>query len=194
LKHLALLLLPALLIGCSQPPTKLPEQIELDKQQQKAETKGDLKMVQSDPGNTTIFVKDRVKAWEISWKRAELDFELDQSTFGGKLIGVKGTLFRDGKEASTFVSERAVVVRGSKVLKLEGGTKITSVDPGGKVECETAWYDGDTGLIRAEGGILAEYQGYRMSGVPAIMADSQLRMIATPDMFDREKLKKTAAR
>jgi hypothetical protein len=186
--------MPVLLVGCAPPPTKLPEQIELEKQKEKNDVKGEVRMVQSGGGETTIYVKDRIKAWEISWKRAELDFELNESTFGGKLIGVKGTLFRDGAEASTFVAERAVVVRGSKVLKLEGGTKITSVDPGGRVQCQTAWYDGETGLIRAEGDIMAEYLGYRMSGVPAVMADSQLRMIATPDMFDREKLKKTPAR
>jgi hypothetical protein len=165
---------------------RLPEEEVLRKEKEKALTKGEARAVRSEGGNLERFV-NRVKTWNIKWESAQLDFTVDQSQVGGRMQGVSGEFWQAGERASTFVANEGVTERGSQVLRIQGGVKVTGAS-GSYIRCDVLTYDGTTGIMEASGNIVAVQEGYKITGVTKVLADGHLKQFATPDLFDRSAI------
>ena len=129
----------------------------------------------------------RAKVWTVAFDSAALDYSTDQQ-FGGSMKGVRGTVYDDGKTASTFVATEAVADKGSSVLKLAGGVTITATSPRkAKLYCGEIVYNGAKGEYEAREGIELSEPSYVMTGLEHVIANADLTVVATPDMFVTKK-------
>lgn len=188
--------LGAILLGCSSPDVPIPEKSadnvkkEIDKTETRSITSAGGHVSVMDPGKT-----ERVPLFDISWETATLEYSSDQQ-FGGSLKNVKGTLYQDGEKSATFVAPAAVAERGTLILRIKGGVTVTAlkevfgkVGPG-KLTCNEIVYDGQKGIIDAQGGIDLHDHAFFVSGVDHIrikMEKGRWTEIGTPDMVEDSK-------
>jgi hypothetical protein len=183
------LAIPALLLvgvaGCGAPrDIPLPEEVELRKAKEKEAAKDNSRGFVSEGGTLQRFNDKREKIWSIKWDSVELDIAEDLHEVGGTMKGVGGEFWRDGGRASTFIANNAGNAKGSQVLKLWGGVKVTSESPNTYIRCDSLVYDGSTGLMTASGNIEAVQGGLKFYGATKILADARLQQMGTPELFD----------
>lgn len=78
---------------------------------------------------------DRPIRYILKWTRSQLDYSQEQGALGGRLEGVSGELYQEGKLASRFTAEHATANKAKNQLTLEGRVVIKGleVDEKGKV-------------------------------------------------------------
>jgi len=69
-----------------------------------------------------------------------------------ELLGVKASLFQNGKSASTLSAERIVADSRNKEIKASGSVKITSGD-GSSAQCERAVWKSSENKLLGSGGV-----------------------------------------
>lgn len=172
----------AMLAGCKGPSVPLPE-ANLPKGDPSKEpptsrtvnSAGGKLDRKSDDGKGTVL-------WSIEWESATLEYTTDQQ-FGGRMKNVKGVLYHHGEPSSTFVASEAVADKGKNSLKLVGGVRVSNAKPYAVLFCGELVYDGVSGIIDAQKGIEVDYEAYRVRGVNALRANSDLTVVATPESF-----------
>ncbi len=176
--------------GCNSGHIPLPEESAL--KADAAKTKAPEMHTINSAGGHLDFKSDddkRTLLYSITWESAKLEFTSEQE-FGGEMTEVKGVFYQEGKPASSFVAHRAVADRGKSTLKLADGVEIKAMQKVGPVPrgsslfCGGALYDAKKGTIDAFGGITVHDDTYLCRGIEAVRANTDLTLIATPDMFN----------
>lgn len=181
-------MLGLLAAGCRTPDVPLPEEAILS--EKKGGDQPVTRSIRSAGGSLDGFSDDgkRTKVWSMSWGSATLEYTTDQQ-FGGVMQDVKGTLFQNGVEASTFMAAEARADKGTSILRLLGGVVVTAVRKvegvgPGTLRCGEMTYDGVKGVIDAKGGIQVKDGNFFVRGTQHVMANAKLTQFATPDMFE----------
>lgn len=78
---------------------------------------------------------DRPIRYILKWMSSQLDYSQEQGALGGRLEGVSGELYQEGKLASRFTAEHATANKATNLLRLEGNVVVEGleVDEKGKV-------------------------------------------------------------
>lgn len=163
------------LSGCGTPNRRLPEEAQLAKDE--ATKKSNDQVVHSEGGTVTIYVGeggDRKDYFTVTWKKAEVDFNLKDAEFGGQIQEVSGTIVEKGEVQSTFVAREGSVDKGARRLNLAGGVKLTSKINNASLMSEMLAYDGDSGVIEAAKGIRTSFSGISIQGIERIAANVDL--------------------
>jgi hypothetical protein len=161
--------------GCGAPDRRLPEEAQLAKDE--ATKKSNDQVVHSEGGTVTIYVGeggDRKDYFTVTWKKAEVDFNLKDAEFGGQIQEVSGTIVEKGEVQSTFVAREGSVDKGARRLNLAGGVKLTSKINDSSLVSEMLAYDGDSGVVEAAKGIEANMSGISIKGMERIAANVDL--------------------
>ncbi len=166
----------------------MPEAAIKAEEEAKAKAGVETRRIKSAGGSLDRMSDDgkHTKEWSISWGSATLEYTSDQQ-FGGQMKNVRGTMYNKGAVAATFVAHEAVADKGTSKLKLVGGVELKSVTHQASLFCGEVVFDGVKGIYEAKKGITAEYKDYAMRGLQHVMANADLTLIATPDMFEKSK-------
>lgn len=178
-----------ILVGCSTKGVPLPEEqmAEAEKAKKNEPTTRTITSGGGSLDGYDIVDGKRAKVWTVAFDSAALDYSTNQQ-FGGSMKGVRGTVYDEGKTASTFVASEAVADKGSSVLKLVGGVTITATSPRrAKLFCGEIVYNGAKGQYEARQGIELTEPSYVMTGLEHVIANADLTVVATPDMFEIKK-------
>lgn len=75
---------------------------------------------------------DRPIRYILKWTSSQLDYSQEQGALGGRLEGVSGELYQEGKLASRFKAEHATANKAKNLLRLEGNVVIEGLEVDGK--------------------------------------------------------------
>lgn len=185
MKRIGFLALVLVFVGCGSPDRRLPENVALEKEKEH-EKRGSEQIVSSAGGTVTVYDhNNRKNYFTVTWKQAEVNFDIEESIYGGKIQEISGTIVRGEKVQSTFVAREGSVEKGTRLVRLAGGVKVTSTLMDSKLVCNELAYDADTNIIDASKGVEADISGYQIRGIEHLRALGNLDRLGTPDLFNK---------
>ena len=149
-------------------------------------TKPEARVVQVGKGEVTRRTVEQVPLWTVVWTNAMLEYT-DDRKFSGEMAEVSGTIYQNGKPASTYHADWANARKEDAVLELSGHVKVTSLSPVTSIGCEKVQFDGESATIKADGSVLVQAQEFQTGPWDSITASSDLSTIATTAEFPTKK-------
>ncbi|MEZ0326108.1 MAG: LPS export ABC transporter periplasmic protein LptC [Fimbriimonas sp.] len=129
--------------------------------------------------------ENRTHLWTVRWKSGSVDLYDKGGQVTGTMSGISGEIYKAEKVVSTFVSDESTVDKNNEVLVLDGHAKVISKEMKTTMTCDKIRYDAGKQLIRALGNVRIAGPSGTVSGLQEIWTTPDLKVVATPDMFDR---------
>ncbi|MCG9894770.1 MAG: LPS export ABC transporter periplasmic protein LptC, partial [Fimbriimonadaceae bacterium] len=96
---------------------------------------------------------------------------------------VDGSVFRDGRKVSGFKAPAGRYLEEQKILALEGGVTLTSVEHGLTLRSDRLRWDEATRTFRAEGGVTLTGDRFVAGPTAVLVSSEDLRRFGSPDRF-----------
>lgn len=142
-------------------------------------------------GGTTLHQMDenRRKLWDVTAKDATLVLENGEAR--GELIDLSGTVYNAekdelGKVKAKFTAGRGRANQTANTLQLRENVVVSTLGDR-KLTAGVVEYLPGYELLHAGENVGAQTPNYKISGVPTVVASSDLKTIGTPDAF-RDKI------
>jgi hypothetical protein len=133
----------------------------------------------------------REHLYSLNWKSGKATTK-DQKNFYFVLSGVTGTIFEDGKAASTFRADTAVADQTVGNLTLSGSVTMKSLQSAGSdadektLNCEQMHYQDSDRIVRFSGEVTLSGKGFTLGPFPELWATPDLTTkVATPSLFPK---------
>lgn len=145
-------------------------------------------IVNTGPGAATARATDaaHTPTYHIAWKSAKIDLS-DQGLLGGSMEQVTGEMYGKGKPVNSFRAARAKADRKTQILSAEGDVLVFSKEFAAKLACRRLEWDAKKNVVKAMGAVVVtgtKGQG-TVGPVPELWATPDLRIVATPDLFQQ---------
>jgi len=138
--------------------------------------------------------------WAVQWESADLSY-LTEKQFKGRMNGVSGKLYQDGKPFGRFGADAATAYKESDRLTLSGHVKLTMLRskrtaksksgmPKTRLTCDELEWDAGEGVIKAKKNVYVDTLDYKIGPFTEYWATPDFTLAGTPDLF----LKNPAAR
>lgn len=103
----------------------------------------------------------------------------------GDLTTASGFFYEQNVQKSSFVSDRAHADKQQDTLTLSGNVKVVSLTNKTTLRCDSVAWTSSNKKVVAKGNVSVVSEGYSMSNVPELWANSDLSQVATPDLFNK---------
>ena len=123
--------------------------------------------------------------WNVAWKTGEVTITPGDKSTGatGNMIGVSGEIYKKGKTACTFTSDKGGVDKLKTILTLIGHVKLVTKDPTATLECDRMVYDGKLKIVKAYGHVRISGTSNTEGTIDELWATPDLKKLASPDLF-----------
>lgn len=143
-------------------------------------------------GSVDYYTNDakRELVYSISWKGGSAT-TVDSKRFYYKLTDVSGSLYKDGKVASTFTADSGEADQSAGRLSLMGDVEINSAvsKQKGTLNCEKMSFAEEDRIIKFSGGVHLNGQGFSLGEFDELWSTPDLMVISTPELFGDEARK-----
>ncbi|AIE85588.1 LPS export ABC transporter periplasmic protein LptC [Fimbriimonas ginsengisoli] len=132
---------------------------------------------------------EREPAWYVKWVNAKVQMT-SNGPVGGRMEGVSGNFFKDGKKSTTFQAQSGLADKANNILNLAGQVQVVAPNPKpgatkprAVLTCDRLVYDATTKRFKALGHVQVVGEVGTIGTLSELWATEELDQVATPDMF-----------
>lgn len=147
-------------------------------------------------GSTTMRKIDdpREIVWFVEWQSADLNF-VTEKDYSGRMNGVSGAIYDEGRRAGTFTAEEAQAYKESDRLTLSGNVTLIAETPlSGHVTpkagtpksvltCEQLEWDVAEDVVKARMNVNMDTSDYKIGPFTEVWCTPGLDLWGTPELF-----------
>ncbi len=122
------------------------------------------------------------RLYTVAWKSAALTLA-KSGIQEGRMNGVSGTVYEDGKPKSTYSAETGYARKASGDLRLEGRVVVKSPRYGSTLTARKLEWLPDVKRYRASGDVRVSGDWGVMGPADVLLATSDLKIVGTPENF-----------
>jgi LPS export ABC transporter protein LptC len=98
------------------------------------------------------------------------------------MTNVNGEIFQS-KDTKSFKADAGKANKETNRLSLSGNVFVESEKEGSTLECDKLVYDANEKVFEAKGNVTVTNKAMKITGVPAVVANSDFSEISSPDLY-----------